>query len=61
MGFLGIAIGAVTTVVGIVKDDEKMVKQGLKRTAFGTAGLIIGDVCGVADVAGEAFISDNEV
>ena len=53
MGMFGIVVGAITTVVGIVKDDEELVKKGMKRTAFGTATLLVGDVCGVSDAAGE--------
>ena len=34
MGMFGIVVGAITTVVGIVKDDEELVKKGMKRTAF---------------------------
>lgn len=60
MGMFGIAIGAITTVVGVIKDDEELVKKGMKRTAFGTATLLIGDVCGISDVAGEAFMGDND-
>lgn len=56
----GIAIGAITTVVGVIKDDEELVKKGMKRTAFGTATLLIGDVCGISDAAGEAFMGDND-
>lgn len=56
----GIAIGAITTVVGVIKDDEDLVKKGMKRTAFGTATLLIGDVCGISDAAGEAFMGDND-
>ena len=60
MGMFGIAIGAITTVVGVIKDDEDLVKKGMKRTAFGTATLLIGDVCGISDAAGEAFMGDND-
>ena len=60
MGMFGIAIGAITTVVGVIKDDEELVKKGMKRTAFGTATLLIGDVCGISDTAGEAFMGDND-
>ena len=60
MGMFGIVVGAITTVVGIVKDDEELVKKGMKRTAFGTATLIVGDVCGVSDAAGEALMGDND-
>lgn len=60
MGMFGIAFGAITTVVGIVKDAEEMVKKGMKRTALGTATLFIGDVCGISDAAGEAFMGDND-
>lgn len=56
----GIAVGAITTVVGIIKDDEELVKKGMKRTAFGTATLLIGDVGGFSDAAGEAFMGDND-
>ena len=56
----GIAIGAITTVVGVIKDDEELVKKGMRRTAFGTATLLIGDVCGISDAAGEAFMGDND-
>ena len=49
MGMFGIVVGAITTVAGIVKDDEELVKKGMKRTAFGTATLLVGDVCGVSD------------
>ena len=56
----GIAVGVIKTVAGIVKDDEEMVKKGMKRTAFGTATLLVGDVCGVSDAAGEAFMGDND-
>lgn len=59
MGMFGIVAGAITTAVGIIKDDEELVKKGMKRTAFGTATLIVGDVCGFLDAAGEAFI-DND-
>lgn len=59
MGMFGIVAGAITTAVGIIKDDEELVKKGMKRTAFGTTTLILGDVCGFSDVAGEAFI-DND-
>jgi glutamate synthase domain-containing protein 3 len=59
MGMFGIVAGAITTAVGIIKDDEELVKKGMKRTAFGTATLIVGDVCGFSDAAGEAFI-DND-
>lgn len=55
----GIAEGVITTVVGIVKDDEKLVKKGMKRTAFGTVSLLVGDVCGISDAAGEALMGDN--
>lgn len=60
MGVFGIAAGVITTVVGIVKDDEELVKKGMKRTAFGTATLLIGDVCGVSDAAGEALVVGND-
>ena len=60
MGMFGIAIGAITTVVGVIKDDEELVKKGMKRTAFDTATLLIGDVCGISDAAGEAFMGDND-
>lgn len=60
MGMFGIAIGAITTVVGVIKDDEELVKKGMRRTAFGTATLLIGDVCGISDAAGEAFMGDND-
>lgn len=60
MGMFGIGIGAITTVVGVIKDDEELVKKGMKRTAFGTATLLIGDVCGISDAAGEAFMGDND-
>lgn len=60
MGMFGIAAGVITTVVGIVKDDEELVKKGMKRTAFGTATLLIGDVCGVSDAAGEALVVGND-
>lgn len=60
MGLIGIAVGTITTVVGFVTDDEELVKKGMKRTAFGTATLLIGDVCGVSDAAGEAFMGDND-
>ena len=57
---IGIAVGVITTAVGIVKDDEEMIKKGMKRTAFGTATLLVGDVCGVSDAAGEALMGDND-
>lgn len=60
MGTFGIAAGAITMVVGIVKDDEKLIKKGMKRTAFGTATLLLGDFCGVSDAAGEAFMGDGD-
>lgn len=59
MGMFGIVAGAITTAVGIIKDDDELIKKGMKRTAFGTATLIVGDVCGISDAAGEAFI-DND-
>ena len=60
MGLIGIAVGTITTVVGFVTDDEELVKKGMKRTAFGTATLLVGDVCGVSDAAGEALMRDND-
>lgn len=59
MGMFGIVVGAITTTVGIIKDDEKLVKKGLARTALGTTTLILGDVCGFSDAAGEAYIDNN--
>lgn len=56
----GIAVGVIKTVAGIVKDDEELVKKGMKRTAFGPATLLVGDVCGISDAAGEALIGDND-
>lgn len=58
MGMIGIALGTITTVVGIVKDDEELIKKGMRRTAFGTATLLVGDVCGISDAAGEGLIGD---
>lgn len=60
MGMFGIAVGVIKTVAGIVKDDEELVKKGMKRTAFGPATLLVGDVCGISDAAGEALIGDND-
>lgn len=59
MGMFGIVAGAITTAVGIIKDDDELIKKGMKRTAFGTATLIVGDVCGISDAAGEALF-DND-
>lgn len=59
MGMFGIAFGTITTVVGIIKDDEELVKKGMKRTAIGTATLLIGDVCGISDAAGEAYVNND--
>ena len=59
MGLLGMTIGAITTVVGAVKGDEKMVKKGIKRYAFGATTTLIGDVFGVSDVIGEAFVGND--
>ena len=56
----GVAVGVITTGAGIVKDDEELVKKGMKRTAFGTATLLVGDVCGISDAAGEALMGDND-
>lgn len=56
----GIAVGVIKTVAGIVKDDEELVKKGMKRTAFGPATLLVGDVCGISDAAGEALMGDND-
>ena len=56
----GIAVGVITTVAGIVKDDEEMVKKGMKRTAFGTATLLVGGVSGISDAAGEAVMGVND-
>ena len=49
MGLFGIGIGVITTVVGIVKDDEKLIKRGQRQMAIGTGTLIVGDVFGVSD------------
>lgn len=59
MGLLGIGIGVITTAVGLIKDDEELVKKGLKRTAFGSVTLIVGDVCGVSDAACEAYMNNE--
>jgi hypothetical protein len=60
MGLVGIGIGFVTEMVGIIKDDDELVKKGLKRMARGTATMIIGDVFGVSDTV-EAVASAGDV
>lgn len=49
MGLLGMAIGLATEIVGIVTDDEKLVKKGLKRVGIGAATTLAGDFFGFSD------------
>jgi hypothetical protein len=50
MGLIGIFIGvAATEVVGIINDGEELIKKGMKRVAFSTGTMFIGDVLGISD------------
>ena len=49
MGMIGMAIGLVQETVGIITDDEKLVKKGCKRVAISAGTTLIGDWIGISD------------
>ena len=49
MGLIGIFIGAATEVIGFINDDEELIKKGMKRVAFSTGTMFVGDVLGISD------------
>lgn len=59
MGMIGLGLGVLTTAVGIITDDEKLVKKGMKRLAIGTTTLLIGDIGGVSDITSESFMGTD--
>ena len=63
MGLFGIITGTATTFIGIIKDDEELIKKGAKRTAYGMATTLIGDYTGISDIAGCTYeaMTDNEL
>ncbi len=61
MGLLGVAFGIITTAVGVITDDEELAKKGTKRMAIGATTLVIGDVLGISDTAGELILESTDV
>lgn len=62
MGLYGIGKGLLIGTVGIIKEDDEMIKKGLKKVVFGTATMMVGDVLGVSDtIDALTSISDDSV
>lgn len=49
MGLIGMAVGLIQETVGIITDDEKLVKKGAKRTLISAGTTLVGDFIGISD------------